>query len=261
MTNVTNNPISFVGAGPGDIELITVKGRRLLDEADCIVYAGSLVNPDLLNDCKAKEIHDSQGMDLDQIIEVIHSAWQRGEKVVRLHTGDPSIFGAIKEQMQRLDQLNIPYQVVPGVTSAAGAAAALQAELTLPEIAQTVIITRQEGRTPVPEGEKLRDLAKHQTTMMIFLSVGMIEKVVDELIAGGYPTSTPIAVVERATWSNQKIVQGTLATIARLVNAENIRKTAMICVGRVFGKDPLTVESKLYDSSFSHGTREARCGD
>ncbi|SHO45429.1 precorrin-4 C(11)-methyltransferase [Desulfopila aestuarii] len=261
MTNVTNNPICFVGAGPGDIELITVKGRRLLDEADCIVYAGSLVNPELLNGCKAKEIHDSQGMDLDQILEVMHEAWQRGEKVVRLHTGDPSIFGAIKEQMYRLDQLNIPYLVVPGVTSAAGAAAALQAELTLPEIAQTVIITRQEGRTPVPEGEKLRDLARHQTTMMIFLSVGMIEKVVDELITGGYPTSTPIAVVERATWPNQKIINGTLATIASLVNAEKIRKTAMICVGRVFGKDPLTAESKLYDSSFSHGTREARCGE
>jgi len=260
VTNVIINPICFVGAGPGDTELITVKGRRLLDEADCIVYAGSLVNPDLLQGCHAKEIHDSQGMDLEQILAVMKAAWQRGDKVVRLHTGDPSIFGAIKEQMQRLDQLNIPYLVVPGVTSAAGAAAALQAELTLPEIAQTVIITRQEGRTPVPEGEKLRDLARHQTTMMIFLSVGMIEKVVAELIAGGYPPSTPIAVVERATWPSQNIVRGTLATIAPLVNSNNIKKTAMICVGRVFGENPLTAESKLYDSTFSHGTREARCG-
>lgn len=258
VSNVSNNPICFVGAGPGDIELITVKGRRLLDEADCIVYAGSLVNPELLAGCKAGEVHDSQGMDLDQIIDVMHNAWKNGAKVVRLHTGDPAIFGAIKEQMQRLDQLAIPYLVVPGVTSAAGAAAALNAELTLPEIAQTVIITRQEGRTPVPEGEKLRDLARHQTTMMIFLSVGMLEKVVDELVSGGYPTTTPIAVVERATWANQKIVRGTLATIAPLVASQNIRKTAMICVGRVFGEDALTAVSKLYDSSFSHGTREAR---
>lgn len=253
-------PVCFVGAGPGDVELITVKGRRLLDAADCIVYAGSLVNPELLENCRAEEIHDSQGMDLEQIIDVMHQAWKGGKKVVRLHTGDPSIFGAIKEQMQQLDKLEIPYLVIPGVTSAAGAAAALKAELTLPEIAQTVIITRQEGRTPVPDGEKLRELARHQTTMMIFLSVGMLEKVVDELRLGGYPEDTPIAVVERATWQNQKIVRGTLKTICPLVAGEDIRKTAMICVGRVFGEEDLKATSKLYDSSFSHGTREARCG-
>lgn len=260
MSTVHVHPICFVGAGPGDVELITVKGRRLLDEADCIVYAGSLVNPGLLQGCKAKEVYDSQGMDLEQIIEVMHNAWLKGGKVVRLHTGDPSIYGAIKEQMQQLDRLNIPYLVVPGVTSAAGAAAALNAELTLPEIAQTVIITRQEGRTPVPAGEKLRDLARHQTTMMIFLSVGMLEKVVAELMAGGYPEETPIAVVERATWDNEKIVRGTLKTICGSVAEENIRKTAMICVGRVFDQQELSAASKLYDSSFSHGTRVARCG-
>jgi len=255
------HPVCFVGAGPGDIELITVKGRRLLDEADCVVYAGSLVNPELLKNCKATaEIHDSQGMDLERIVEVMHNAWNNGARVVRLHTGDPSIFGAIKEQMERLDELEIPYLVVPGVTSAAGAAAALNAELTLPEIAQTVIITRQEGRTPVPEMEKLRDLARHQTTMMIFLSVGMLETVTGELLAGGYPEDTPIAVVERATWPNQKIVRGTLKTICPLVTVEKIRKTAMICVGQVFGQEKLKSVSKLYDSSFSHGTREARCG-
>ena len=253
------NPIYFVGAGPGDIELITVKGRKLLDGADCIVFAGSLVNDELLKGCRGAEIHDSQGMDLDQIIEVMHRAWQRNDKVVRLHTGDPAIFGAIKEQMQRLDSLGIPYKVVPGVTSAAGAAAALNAELTLPEVSQTVIITRQEGRTPVPEREKLHDLARHQATMMIFLSVGMIGKVVEELTRGGYPEDTPIAVVERATWPNQKIVRATLVTISAKVEAENIRKTAMICVGKVFGEEELTAVSKLYDSSFSHGTRDARC--
>lgn len=259
MNQISKNPLYFVGAGPGDIELITIKGRRLLDEADCIVYAGSLVNPGLLRGCAA-EVYDSKGMDLDQIVSVMHKAWAKGGKVVRLHTGDPSIFGAIKEQMQKLDALGIPYQVVPGVTSAAGAAAALKAELTLPEIAQTVIITRQEGRTPVPEMEKLRELARHQTTMMIFLSVGMLETVVSELREGGYPEDTPIAIVEHATWENQKIVRGTLNTICPLVSAEKIVKTAMICVGRVFGQDELKAASKLYDSSFSHGTREARCG-
>ncbi len=253
-----NNPIYFIGAGPGDVELITVKGRRLLDEADCIVYAGSLVNKRLLHGCRAT-LHDSAGMDLDQIIEVMHSAWLRGERVVRLHTGDPSIYGAIKEQMARLDAHGVPYAVVPGVTSAAGAAAALKAELTLPEVSQTVIITRQEGRTPVPQGEKLRELAAHQATMMIFLSVSLLERVVEELQAGGYPPQTPIVVVERATWENEKIVRGTLATICEAVQAERIVKTAMICVGRVFGEDELQAVSKLYDPSFSHGTREARC--
>lgn len=254
---MTDRPIHFIGAGPGDVELITVKGRRLLDEADCIVYAGSLVNPQLLENVKA-EIHDSAGMDLDQIIEVMGSSWKGGKKTVRLHTGDPSIYGAIKEQMRRLDQLDIPYDVVPGVSSATGAAASLKAELTLPEISQTVIITRQEGRTPVPGLEKLRTLAAHQATMMIFLSVSMIEKVVDELVAGGYSSTTPIAVVERATWPGERIVRGDLSDIARKVNEAGIRKTAMICVGQVFDTGWDGPDSKLYDPTFSHGTRTAR---
>lgn len=259
MNGTPHSPLYFVGAGPGDIELITVKGQRLLESADCIVYAGSLVNPQLLKNCREDaEIHDSQGMDLEQIIAVMHHAWQKGGLVVRLHTGDPSIFGAIKEQMQCLDRLGVTYQVVPGVTSAAGAAAALNAELTLPEVAQTVIITRQEGRTPVPEGERLKDLARHQTTMMIFLSVGLLKTVVTELLAGGYPEDTPIAIVERATWDNQRIVRGTLATICPLVQEAGIKKTAMICVGKVFGEEELTAVSKLYDPGFSHGTRDAR---
>ncbi len=258
MNEMPNNPIHFVGAGPGDIELITVKGRRLLDDADCIVFAGSLVNPEILSGCKA-EIFDSKGMDLEQIIQVMHASWKKGGNVVRLHTGDPAIYGAIKEQMQQLDLLQVPYKVIPGVTSASGAAAALNAELTLPEIAQTIIITRQEGRTPVPEMEKLRDLARHQTTMMIFLSVGMLEKVVQELTAGGYAEDTPIAVVERATWDTEKIIRGNLNTIAEKVQQEGIVKTAMICVGKVFGQEELKAVSKLYDPTFSHGTREARC--
>ena len=257
MSEPDQQPIAFVGAGPGDVELITVKGRRLLDNADCIVYAGSLVNPAILTGCKAA-IHDSAGMNLEEIITIMTSAWHTGQSVVRLHTGDPSIFGAIKEQMQRLDASNIPYIVVPGVSSAFGAAAALKAELTLPEVAQTVIITRQEGRTPVPDLEKLRLLAAHQTTMLIFLSVSMIETVVRELLAGGYPIDTPVAVVEKATWDTEQVVSGTLADIAARIRVAGISKTAIICVGRVFGDLPLAAVSKLYDKEFSHGSRTAQ---
>lgn len=248
-------PVAIVGAGPGDVELITLKGRRLLDEADCIVYAGSLVNRQLLQDCRA-DIYDSQGMNLEEIVEIMAAAWHQGKRVVRLHTGDPSIFGAIKEQMQALDRLGISYYVVPGVSSAFGAAAALKAELTLPEVSQTVIITRQEGRTPVPELEKLQLLASHQATMLIFLSVSMIETVVRELTAGGYPLHTPVAVVEKATWEDEHCIVGTLADIAARVEEAGIRKTALICVGEVFGDTALHAVSKLYDRSFSHGTRK-----
>ncbi len=250
------NPLALVGAGPGDVELITRKGRRLLDEADCIVFAGSLVNRKLLDGCKA-EIYDSQGMNLLEIVAILATAWKKGGRVVRLHTGDPSIFGAIKEQMQALDKLEVPYHVVPGVSSAFGAAASLNTELTLPEVAQTVIITRQEGRTPVPEFEKLRLLASHQTTMLIFLSVSMIETVVKELTTGGYPKNTPVAVVEKATWEDEHILRGTLENIAAKVEAADIRKTALICVGKVFAGTDLQAVSKLYDRSFSHGTRKA----
>ncbi len=256
MNKSNRKPVAFVGAGPGDVELITVKGRRLLDHADCIVYAGSLVNPEILAGCTA-QVHDSAGMNLDEIIEVMAGAWQAGQAVVRLHTGDPSLFGAIKEQIQRLDALAIPSLIVPGVSSAFGAAASLKAELTLPEIAQTVIITRQEGRTPVPDLEKLRLLAAHQTTMLIFLSISMIETVVLELLAGGYPATTPVAVVEKATWDSEQIIAGTLADIGKKVREAGICKTAIICVGQVFGDLPLAAVSKLYDKEFSHGSRSA----
>lgn len=255
MSKEKRSPVAIVGAGPGDVELITLKGRRLLDEADCIVYAGSLVNKELLEGCRA-DIFDSQGMNLEEIVEVMADAWRQGKRVVRLHTGDPSIFGAIKEQMQALDRQGISYYVVPGVSSAFGAAAALKAELTLPEVSQTVIITRQEGRTPVPELEKLRLLASHQATMLIFLSVSMIETVVHELTEGGYPLHTPVAVVEKATWTDEQRIVGTLADIGARVKEAGIRKTALICVGEVFGDTALEAVSKLYDRSFSHGTRK-----
>ena len=249
-------PILFIGAGPGDPELITLKGRRLLDEADIIVYAGSLVNPALLDGVKA-EIHDSASMNLDAIMDVMISGCKAGKKVVRLHTGDPAIYGAIREQMQRLDKEELSYLVIPGVSSALASAAALKVELTVPEVTQTVIFTRQAGRTPVPERESLRNLAAIGASMCIFLSVSMMEKVVGELTGGGYPVDTPIAVVEKASWPDQRIVRGTLADIADKIQESEIRKTAMILVGKALADDA-TAASKLYDAGFSHEYRT--CG-
>jgi precorrin-4/cobalt-precorrin-4 C11-methyltransferase len=246
-------PIMFIGAGPGDPELITLKGRRLLDTADVIVYAGSLVNPVLLDGVKA-EIHDSASMTLETVIEVLLAAWRAGKKAVRLHTGDPAIYGAIREQMRLLEQNNIPYEVVPGVSSALAAAAALKIELTVPEATQTVIFTRQAGRTPVPERESLRNLATIRASMCIFLSVSMMDKVVAELVEGGYSPNTSVAVVEKASWPDQQIVRGTLIDIAGKIKESAIRKTAMILVGRALSNDPAAA-SKLYDAGFSHGYR------
>ena len=251
----SNNPVYFVGAGPGDPELITVRGQRLLGEAHLVVYAGSLVPRALVAGIQA-ELHDSAGLHLQEIIELMATAWRAGKRVVRLHTGDPSIYGAIKEQMAGLDGQQIPYQVVPGVSSATAAAAALHAELTLPEVSQTVIITRRAGRTPVPAGQDLAGLASHQATMLILLSVGMITEVVAELRDGGYQAETPVAVVEKVSWPEQRILRGTLATIAEKVRAAGINKTAIIAVGRVFAEMEPTALSKLYDKNFSHGCRQ-----
>ena len=249
--------IHIVGAGPGDPELITVKGARYLAEADVVIYAGSLVNPALLNYCKKDaEIHNSAHMTLDDVVEVIARAESAGKTTVRLHTGDPAIYGAIQEQMDAWKKRGFAYDVTPGVSSFLGTAAALRQEYTLPGISQTVIITRNEGRTPVPEREKLRGLAAHHATMCIFLSISMIEEVVAELTAGGYEVTTPIAIVQRATWPEQKILRGTLETIAKQVAEEEIDRTAMIVVG-----DCLNSEyelSRLYDSGFSHMFRDAK---
>ncbi len=252
-------PIYFVGAGPGDPDLLTVKGKKMLEKADIVVYAGSLINKDIVSTLSAN-IYNSASMHLDEIIAMMRKGWEEGKSVIRLHTGDPSIFGALKEQMNRLDELGIEYKVIPGVSSAFGVAASLQAELTLPEIAQTVIITRHEGRTPVPDLEKIRLLASHQTTMLIFLSVSMIGEVVEELTKGGYQQDTPVAVVEKATWEQEKIVRGTLSTITEKVAKADINKTAIICVGKVFAKAGHSPESKLYNKYFSHGTRNASHG-
>jgi precorrin-4 C11-methyltransferase len=258
-------PVYFAGAGPGDPELVTLKTRRLLDEADLVIYAGSLVNPALVRNLSA-EVHDSSSMDLDEIVELISRAWQEGRRVVRLHTGDPTIYGAIREQMERLSSLGIPCRIVPGVSSATAAAAAINAELTLPGVSQTVILTRRAGRTPVPKGEALDLLASHQATMCIFLSVSMIEETVEDLLAGGYPGHTPVAVVEKATWEDERTIRGTLLDIADRVRRAGIRKTAMILVGQAISsldeRVPKGAEpSRLYDPGFSHGFRPAGGGE
>ncbi len=248
--------VYFIGAGPGAPDLITLRGKNIIDKADCIIYAGSLVNKDLFTTSQA-DIYDSSGLNLEEIIDIIKDSVAQGDVVARVHTGDPSLFGATMEQMVRLESLNIDFEMIPGVSSAFGAAASLGAELTLPELTQTVIVTRKGGRTPVPDNERLDLLASHGATMMIFLSVGMIEGVVEDLLNGAYTLNTPISVVQRATWPDEKIVSGTLENIAERVRREGITKTAMICVGPVFGKSALVAESKLYDKHFSHGTRKS----
>lgn len=246
--------VHIVGAGPGDPELITVKGARLLAQADVIIYAGSLVNRALLDQAKpGARIYDSAAMTLDEVIAVISEAVTSGKDVVRLHTGDPSIYGAIKEQIDALAEKDIPCEVIPGVSSFAASASRIQKEFTLPGVSQTVILTRVEGRTPVPDREKLAGLAAHRTSMCIFLSVGMIDKVVAELLAGGYPQATPIAIVQRATWPDEQVLEGTLTDIASKVKDAEIGKTAMIMVGD-FLASPYE-KSKLYDPGFAHEYR------
>lgn len=249
--------VCFVGAGPGDPELITVKGRRLLSEADVVIYAGSLVNPALLAETReACEIHNSASMTLQEVIGVMRKAVADGKRVVRLHTGDPSIYGAIQEQIDCLNQLGIRWEVIPGVSSFLASAAALGQEYTLPGISQTVIITRMEGRTPVPDREKIRSLAEHQATMCIFLSVHMFDDLVRDLTAGGYPPDTPVAVVEKASWPEQRIFRGTLTTIADQLAAAGVNRTAMVIIGKVL--DGEYERSRLYAPEFGHMFREAK---
>ena len=248
------NKVHFVGAGPGDKELITLKGYKLWSNADVVIYAGSLVNPALLEYCKEGcEIHNSAYMNLQQITDVMEKGIKEGKSVVRLQTGDFSIYGSIREQVEELNKIDIDYDCTPGVSSFLGASSALGVEYTVPEISQSVVITRMEGRTPVPEKESIESFAKHQTSMVIFLSVQEIEKVVDRLIDGGYPETTPIAVVYKATWPDEKIVKGTLQDIAEKVKENNITKTALIMVGEFLGKE--YNNSKLYDKDFKHEYR------
>lgn len=247
--------IYFVGAGSGDPELITLKGYKLLQEADLVVYAGSLVNEKILDYCKegARKVNSAH-LDLEEIVNPMIEAYNKGEKVVRLHTGDPSLYGAIGEQMDLLDEKGIPYKTIPGVSSFLAAAAALKKEYTIPDGTQTVIVTRLEGRTPVPASENLASLAKHGSSMAIFLSVGMIDKVVEQLLEG-YTPDTPAAVVEKASWPEERVIKGTLSNLAQMTQEAGITKTALILVGHFIAQ---TGKSKLYDREFTHEFREGK---
>lgn len=249
--------VHFVGAGSGAEDLITLRGYRLIQEADVIIYAGSLVNPKLL-DYKKEEcnVYNSAYMNLEEVIQVMSEAEKNGFMTVRLHTGDPSIYGAIREQMDLLRDNNIEFDVCPGVSSFCGAAASLNLEYTLPNVSQTVIITRMAGRTPVPEQEEIKKLASHQATMVIFLSTGMLEELSLELMEGGYASDTPAAICYKATWPEEKKLLCTVGTLAEAAKKENITKTALIIVGNVLGD---TYDySKLYDATFTTEYRTGR---
>lgn len=242
--------VHFVGAGPGAPDLITQRGAALLRAADVVIYAGSLVNPALLGLCRQDcSVYNSAQMTLEQVLEVVRAAHVENRDIVRLHTGDPCLYGAIREQMDALDALGIPYDDTPGVSSFCGAAAALNAEYTLPTVSQTVIITRMEGRTPVPERETLARLASHGATMVIFLSIGLVDKVQEALLQGAYTPGTPAAVVYKATWPEEKIVRCSVGTLAESVHAAGITKTALIVVGNFLGTR--YERSRLYDPAFT----------
>ncbi|QRO00195.1 precorrin-4 C(11)-methyltransferase [Archangium violaceum] len=253
--------VYIIGAGPGDPKLITLRGAELVEQCPVVLYTGSLVPKAVIARARPEaRVLDSSSMTLDQIIDVFKEAQAADQDVARVHTGDPSIFGSTAEQLRRLEELGIPYEIIPGVSSFTAAAAVLGKELTLPELSQTVIISRAEGRTLMPEGEKLEDLARHRATLALFLSAGLIRDVVERLLPS-YGPDCPVAVVQKATWPDQKIVRGTLADIGDKVRAERINATAMILVGEVLeAKD--FANSRLYDPSFTHrfrrGTDDAR---
>jgi precorrin-4/cobalt-precorrin-4 C11-methyltransferase len=249
--------VIFIGGGPGDPELLTLKAYNIIKKADVIIYAGSLVNREVLN--SAREdclIRNSASMNLDEILDLMETSVAEDKLVARVHTGDPAIYGAIGEQIEGLKSKNIDFEIIPGVSSFFAAAAALETELTLPEVSQTVIITRPEGRTPKPSKEAISKLAEHEATMCIFLGVHMIEDVVKDLLTH-YTLETPVAVVQKASWPDEKIVRGTLDNIASKVAESDIKKTAMIVVGDVLGTENVT-PSKLYDKKFTHEYRKSQ---
>lgn len=250
--------IDFVGAGPGAVDLITVRGMELIRKADVIIYAGSLVNPALLEYAQeGTEIHDSSRMTLEEVLDVMTRAESEGRRTVRLHTGDASVYGAIREQMDELDKRGIPYRTCPGVSAAFGAAASLNLEYTLPGISQTLIITRMEGRTAVPENERIELLASHGSSMAIYLSAGMLKELARRLVAGGYAEDTPVAVVYKATWPDEKRIICTLKTMADEAEKAGVRKTAVVLVGNVIVNSGYE-RSKLYDPSFTTEFRQAK---
>ena len=243
--------IHFVGAGSGAVDLITIRGAKLLSSADVIIYAGSLVNPQLIDGYAKKDciVYDSSKLHLEEVINIMIDAEKNSLNTVRLHTGDPSIYGAIREQMDKLKELNISYDVCPGVSSFCGMASSLKCEYTLPNVSQTVIITRMEGKTPVPDKEKISKLAQHNSTMIIFLSTGLLKELSVELINGGYPPNTPAVIVYKATWQDEKICYCTIDSLYQTAKDNNIYKTALIGVGNFLGDNYEL--SKLYDKHFS----------
>ena len=250
--------VYFVGAGCGAKDLITVRGMKLLEEADVIIYAGSLVNPELLEYAKENaEIHNSALMTLEEIIEVIKTAEECGKTTVRLHTGEPSIYGAVREQMDELDKLNIFYESCPGVSACFGAASSLNLEYTLPDVSQTLIITRMEGKTKVPESESIESLAAHHASMAIYLSTGLLKELSERLIKGGYTADTPAALVYKATWDDEKKFLCTVGTLEKTANENGITKTAVVLVGDVLTHTNYE-KSKLYAADFSTEFREAK---
>lgn len=251
--------VYFVGAGCGAADLITVRGMRLMEKADVIIYAGSLVNPELLEYAKKEcEIYNSAKMTLEEVIGVIEKAEKRGAVTVRLHTGDPSIYGAVREQMDRLEKLGIAYESCPGVSACFGAAASLNLEYTLPGISQSLIITRMAGKTDVPEKERIESFAAHQASMAIYLSAGMLEELSERLVAGGYGKETPAAIVYKATWQEEEAYLCTIETLAAVARKHNITKTAIVLVGEALAGRHYE-RSKLYDPDFATEFRPRRC--
>jgi len=249
--------VYFAGCGPGDPDLITVKAKKILQRADVVVYSGSLIPEKILGMCKKAKMHDASGLVREEIFEILRNGAKRGKLVVRLHDGDPAIYGAIREQTDNLKKEGIECEVIPGVTSFLASSAALGLQLTLPGITQTIIITRAEKRTKVPKREQISELARHKATMVFYLSVQLLSDIVKEAVKGGYPATTPVAVVYRASWPDQKIITGTLKDIAKKVWAEKITRTAIVMIGDVI--QPKSYEySKLYDKTFSHGYRRAK---
>lgn len=256
---IQKNTVYFVGSGPGDPELITIKAKNLVENADVIIYSGSLLNPELLRYAKKDaQLFDAAKLSRVEIYEILKEATKSDKLAIRFHDGDPGLFSTIREQIDKLEQDNIQCNVVPGITSLLGAAASMNLEMTLPGITQTIIITRAEFRTPVPDREKISELAKHGSTMAFYLSVHLLDRIVKELLDGGvYTNDTPVAIVYKATWKDQKIITGTIGTIARKVKEERIVKTALIIVGNVIAPEEYEF-SKVYDSKFTHGYRKGK---
>jgi len=249
--------VYFVGCGPGDPELLTIKAKKLIQNADVIVYSGSLIPQEIIKLCKKAKLHDAAKLVREEIFDILKTNAKKGKLVIRLHDGDPSIYGAIREQTDNLLKERIEFEIVPGITSFLASAAALGSELTLPGVTQTIIITRAESRTKVPKHEKISELAKHKATMIFYLSIHLLSDIVKQAIEGGYPKSTPVAAVYRASWKDQKVIRGTLNDIVKKVRDEKITRTAIIIIGDVV--NPKSYEySRLYDKTFSHGFRKTK---